>query len=171
MTRDNAKADAELKDTAGWLAVGAWVLVGVLGVRIAVDIGAAVSALAVAPEEWRALASGFGRGLIAAAPSILIVLSLVDFAQFFHRSEEGAAFSEDSLKMLKTGADSLFLASAFSIVISPTLLAWTGGAPGGFRFEVNDLALGAAAMGFAIHGVAVYFREAIRIKKENDEIV
>jgi hypothetical protein len=99
------------------------------------------------------------------------VLSLIDFAQFFHRSEEGDAFTEKNVKTLMSGADSLLLASAFSILISPTLLAWTGENPGGFRFEVNDLALGTAAMGFAIHGVAMYFREAVRLKKENDEII
>lgn len=164
--------ESSARRTAVPLAVVGWVAVGVLLLNVSVAVGTGFPAPEAQAEGWRWFAQGLGRALVPALPTLFLVGALVDFARFFGRVGEGDVFTERNVGTLRSGGEGLVLAAFASAAISPTLAAWIG--EDGFRglvWELNDLALGVAAMGFAMVGLAHIFRDAVRIKLEHDEIV
>jgi len=168
---DRAEISQQTRTTAQWLGVLAWGLFGLMAVQVAGIVRGRIGDLEPAAEGWGRLVNQFGVGLVEALPSIFLLFALLDFARLFGRCGDGHVFTEQNVKTLRSGGDSLILAAASSALISPTLVEWITGDPGGFRFQVNDLALGVGALGLAIHGLALIFRDAVAIKRENDEIV
>ena len=164
----------ETKDTreaTGWLAVLAWILVSTLAINAAYIVGDEVGGLIVSETSFAALVNGFGVALVRALPTFLFIAALVDFALLFGRCSDGDVFTRRNLKILRSGGETLLLAAAASAVISPTLLGWIEGDARGVVFEPNDLALGTAGMGLVIGGLALVFRDAVKLKEDNDQFI
>lgn len=162
----------EARETYGVLSIGAWIAVAILTINVSYYVGAEVGGIVYESEaDLLAIFNGFWIGIVKAMPTILIAWALVDFARMFGRYSEGDVFTERNVKTLKTGADSLIWAAIWSAIFTPNIVRWIGGNPGGFDMDFRDLALAVGAMGFALHGLALVLRDAVRLKQENDEFV
>jgi hypothetical protein len=165
-------ADPETRHAVAPLAVLAWIGVGALSLEVGLRVGRALVHADLATVGWRAVLHDGGEALVAALPALCLVGALVDFARFFGRVGEGDVFTERNVRTLRSGAEGLLAAAVASAVVTPTVLGWIGEEPTrGVIFEANDLALGVAAVGLALGGLAHVFREAVRLKLENDEFV
>jgi len=168
---DAAEISKDTRQTAQVLSFLAWGLFALMLWNVSAAVSERILTIDISESGWRFFANEFGLGLVAALPSLFFAFALWDFAQLFGRCGEGQVFTVRNTRTLRSGGDSLLLAAAASALISPTLTAWIGGDPGGFRFQANDLALGVGAVGLAIHGLANIFRDAVRVKEENDSFV
>ena len=173
MTQTRSETDdRRTRETHGLLTIGAWLAVAILFINVAHFVVAEIGDVYVtADTDIPALLTAFGAGLLKAAPTLLIALALMDFARMFERCSEGDVFSARNVRTLKRGADSLILAAIWSAVIAPNALRWIGGDPGGLDLHFRDLALAVGAMGFALHGIALIWGQAVRLKQENDEFI
>lgn len=168
---ERTEISKDTRDSALWLSVVAWGLFGLMAVDIGNVIRERIGALSPGGDGWLYIGNQFGLGLVEAMPSIFLLFALLDFAHLFRRCSEGQIFTERNVKTLRGGGDSLLLAAAASALVTPTLVEWISGNPGGLHLQANDLTLGVGAMGLAIRGIAHIFREGVLIKKENDEFV
>ncbi len=168
----NETDDRRARDTHGLLTMGAWLAVVILLINVSQFIVAEVGDVYVNDmADIPALLNGFGIGLLKAMPTLLIALALMDFARMFARCSEGDVFCARNVRTLKRGADSLIWAAVWSAVFAPSSLRWIAGEAGGFDFVFRDLALAVGAMGFALHGLALVWGQAVGLKRENDEFV
>lgn len=172
MTRTEAHDTpaSALRDTS-WLSVGAIVVIVMLLGSVAADIAGKVGARVVTQENWTEVLNAFLLALLVNAPTLIIVGVLGDFSGLFSRTGEGEVFSARNLKSLRSAGSGLIWAAAASAIIVPTVLGWTTGDGRGFIWQVNDLALGTAAMGAAILGLSHVFAEGIRLKTDSDQII
>lgn len=154
-----------------WLSVGAIVLIVMLLGSVAADLTGKVGGLVVSENTWPEVLNAFLLALLVNTPTLIMVGVLGDFAGLFSRTGEGEVFSPRNVKSLRSAGSGLIWAAAASALIVPTVLSWTTGDGRGFIWQVNDLALGTAAMGAAILGLCHVFAEGVRLKTENDEIV
>jgi hypothetical protein len=172
MTRSdtNETPASALRDTS-WLSVAAIVVVVMMLGSVAADITGKVGAMVVTQENWRDVLQAFLLALLVNTPTLIIVGVLGDFAGLFGRTGEGEVFSPRNLRSLRSAGSGLIWAAAASAIIVPTVLSWTTGDGRGFIWQVNDLALGTAAMGAAILGLSHVFAEGIRLKSDSDQII
>ena len=167
----NAPLQTQTASATGWLSVAAWIAVGMLALNIAVAIGGQLGPIIVGETAWHDVLSAFGRAAVANLPAICILFALVDFAWFFGRCGDGEVFSERNLKTLNSGGEGLVCAAVASAIVTPSVLMWLDQGGRGIAFEPNDLALGVGAMGLAIIGLGMVFRDALRLKQENDQTI
>ena len=167
----NAPAQTDMASATGWLSVAAWIAVVALAVNVAAAIGSEIGPIVVSEVAWHELLTAFGRAAVANLPAICILFALVDFAWFFGRCGDGEVFSERNLRTLNSGGEGMVCAAFASAIVTPTVLMWLDQEFRGITFEPNDLALGVGAMGLAIIGLAMVFRDALRLKKENDQTI
>ncbi len=165
-------SESEKAGTYELLSLFAWVAVGILFVNVSYFIGTDVGG-----EVYRSsgdvipVLQAFGTGLLKASPTILIAIAMLDFAFFFQRCGKGDMFSERNVATLRSGADSLIGAAIMSAIVAPAILGAMN-EPGTHEvLRFTDLALGVGLMGIALHGFAGVMRDAVAIKKENDEFV
>jgi hypothetical protein len=154
--------DSPVRRAARPLAFAGWALVGLVLLHVATSIGRN------SPADGASMVAA----LAVALPTLTLVGALVEFVRFFERVDDDEVFTERNARTLRAGGQGLVLAAFMSVVVGPSLAAWVG--PDGFRgfvWHVNDLAIGVGAMGFGMVGIAVVFREAVRIKLDNDAIV
>lgn len=149
-------------------AVG-WVWVGLLVLDVAVSIVSAV--LGALPGDARTVGNQVGQAVVVALPTLFLIGVVADFARFFGRVGVGEVFTEQNLKTLRSGGEGLLVAAVASAVVVPTILGWIRQTSRGIAWELNDLALGVAAMGFVVAGLAYVFQEAVRLQRENDAFV
>ena len=110
-------------------------------------------------------------GLLKAGPTIFIGFALIEFAYFFHRCGRGKIFTEQNVKTLRSGAESLIAAAIVSGIIKPAVLNATDEHGSYQIFHFTDLALGVGLMGCALYGFAAVLKDAVALKAENDEFV
>ena len=173
MSNEAKSADArtETHDYAGWLTIGVWVMIGLIGLNLGYKVGHEMGTTAKDGVGWIELLNSFGIVMLENLPTLLIIAALVDFGFFFSRCSQGFVFTEKNTKTLQSGGISLLAAAAASTVITPSLLQWIDGDGRGFILRANDLAVGVGAMGLAILGMALVFRDAVSLKEDNDQIV
>lgn len=172
MTRSETAAaqSSALRDTS-WLSVAAIVLIVMMLGPVAADITGKVGVMVVTQVDWKDVLQAFLLALLVNTPTLIIIGVLGDFAGLFSRTGEGEVFSSRNLKALRNAGGGLIWAAAASSLIVPTVLSWTTGDGRFFRWDVNDLALGTAAMGAAILGLSHVLAEGIRLKSESDQII
>ncbi len=161
---------AALRDTS-WLAVAAIVVLLMMLGSVLADIAGKVGATVVTQENWKEVLQAFLLALLVNTPTLIFIGVLGDFAGLFSRTGEGEVFTPRNLKSLRSAGSGLIWAAAASALIVPTVLSWTNGDGRGFIWDVNDLALGTAAMGAAILGLSHVFAEGLRIKTDSDQII
>jgi hypothetical protein len=172
MTRSeaNTPSAAALRDTS-WLSIAAIVLIVTMLGSVIADITGKVGASVVTQENWKEVLQAFLLALLVNTPTLIVIGVLRDFAGLFSRTGEGEVFSARNLKALRKAGGGLIWAAAASSIIVPTVLSWTTGDGRGILWDVNDLALGTAAMGAAILGLSHVLAEGIRLKAESDQII
>ena len=166
-------AEGKLTQTTG-LAVAAIVLLVMLLGSVGADIAAKVGTRIVTQENWTDVLNAFLIALLVNSPALIFIGVLGDFAGLFSRTSEGEVFTQRNLKTLRSAGSGLIWAAATSAIIVPTVLSWVQEGGRGIRgilWEVNDLAFGTGAMGFAILGLTHVFAEGIRIKTDSDQII
>jgi len=162
----------DARETYEVLSIGAWVAVGILILNVSYFVGEEVGGIWYETEaDLLAMFNGFWIGLIKAMPTILIAWAISDFALLFGRCGRGDVFTQRNLRTLRSGGDALVLAAIWSALIGPNLVGWLNENPGGFDLAFRDLALGVGLMGAAIHGLSLVFRDAVALKRENDEFL
>src|SRR3990167_1597781 len=157
-----------LRDTS-WLSVAAIIVIVTMLGSVAADITGKVGAMVVTRENWAEVLNAFLLALLVNTPTLIIVGVLGDFAGLFGRTGEGEVFSPRNFKSLRSAGSGLIWAATASALIVPTVLSWTTGDGRGFIWQMNDLALGTAAMGAAILGLSHVFAEGIRLKTDRSE--
>jgi hypothetical protein len=163
-------AEGKLTQTTG-LAVAAIVLLVMLLGSVGADIAAKVGTRIVTQENWTDVLNAFLIALLVNSPALIFIGVLGDFAGLFSRTSEGEVFTQRNLKTLRSAGSGLVWAAATSAIVVPTLLSWVQESGRGILWEVNDLAFGTGAMGFAILGLTHVFAEGIRIKTDSDQII
>ncbi|MCH2458561.1 MAG: DUF2975 domain-containing protein [Henriciella sp.] len=167
--QSNGSGKAGSYDT---LSVLAWMAVAILALNVSYFVGEEVGGQYFeSGADILPLLSGITIGLLKAGPTIFIAFALADFASFFGRCGKGDVFTARNLKTLRQGADSLIWAAVTSAVIIPAVLGWAGDETSRNIFSFTDLALGVGLMGFALHGLAGVFEDAIVLKDDNDQFV
>lgn len=172
MTRSDASPPpaSALRDTS-WLSIAAIVLIIMMLGSVAADMTGKVGTRIVTQENWKDVLQAFLLALLVNTPTLIIIGVLGDFAGLFSRTGEGEVFSDRNLKALRNAGGGLIWAAAASAIIVPTVLSWTTGDGRGILWDINDLALGTAAMGAAILGLSHVLAEGIRLKAESDQII
>jgi hypothetical protein len=163
-------AEGKLTQTTG-LAVAAIVLLVMLLGSVGADIAAKVGTRIVTQENWTDVLNAFLIALLVNSPALIFIGVLGDFAGLFSRTSEGEVFTRRNLKTLRSAGSGLVWAAATSAIVVPTVLSWGQESGRGILWEVNDLAFGTGAMGFAILGLTHVFAEGIRIKTDSDQII
>jgi len=163
-------AEGKLTQTTG-LAVAAIVLLVMLLGSVGADIAAKVGTRIVTQENWTDVLNAFLIALLVNSPALIFIGVLGDFAGLFSRTSEGEVFTQRNLKTLRSAGSGLVWAAATSAIVVPTVLSWVQESGRGILWEVNDLAFGTGAMGFAILGLTHVFAEGIRIKTDSDQII
>jgi len=160
------------RDTHRDLTILAWVIVGVLSLNVAYFVGEEVGGIWYESSgDWRQIINAWGIGMIKAMPTILIAVAAADFAQLFGRYAEGDIFTEANAKTLNKAAYSLAGAGIWAGVASPTLIEWIGQEGRGILVDFGDLALAVTMMGVMLHGLSLVFKDAVRVKRENDGFI
>jgi len=169
MTESNSQTTQQTHQNLTWLA---WIVVAILCVNVSFFVGEEVGGIVYeSGSDWIAIFNGFWIGLIKAAPTILIAWAIGDFALLFGRCGDGDVFTERNIATFKSGANSLIWAGIWAGIAGPTLLAWLSEEFRGFVTDFTDLALAVTMMGVILHGLALIFEDAVRVKLENDEFV
>ena len=176
MREDSNKASPgpqKRRDTYATMSVLAWIAVGILFLNVAYFVGNEVGGGQVLDRDARfwPVVNSFLIGLLKAGPTILIGLALLEFAFFFDRCSKDETFTEANLKTLRSGADSLVWAAITSAIVIPSVLGAIGDAAGRDVFDFTELALGVGLMGLALHGLAIVFDDAVKLKEDNDQFV
>ncbi|RIJ23617.1 DUF2975 domain-containing protein [Henriciella barbarensis] len=172
MVSDNRSNDNGKAVSYDTLSILAWVAVGILAVNVSYLVGEEVGGeYFESGADVLPLLSAFTIGFLKAGPTIFIAFALADFASFFGRCGKGDVFTARNLKTLRQGADSLIWAAVTSAIIIPAVLGWMDDETSRNIFSFTDLALGVGLMGFALHGLASVFEDAIALKDDNDQFV
>ena len=172
MAYENNSGGAGKAGSYDTLSILAWVAVAILAVNVSYFVGEEVGGQYFeSGADFLPLLNGFMIGLLKAGPTIFIACALADFAFFFGHCGKGDVFTSRNLKTLRQGADSLIWAAVTSAVIIPVVLGWVGDETSRNIFSFTDLALGVGLMGFALHGLASVFEDAIALKDDNDQFV
>lgn len=169
MTESETNSTRDTHQTLTWLA---WIVVAILSLNVSVFVGEEVGTIVYESRaDWIAIFNGFWIGIIKAAPTILIAWAIGDFALLFGRCGDGDVFTEKNIATFKSGANSLIWAGAWAGLIGPTLLDWITEQFRGLVTDFTDLALAVAMMGVILHGLALIFEDAVRVKRENDGFI
>lgn len=172
MAQDNQSRGNGKAGSYDTLSILAWVAVAILAINVSHFVGEEVGdEYFESGTDILPLLNGFLIGLLKAGPTIFIACALADFASFFGRCGKGDIFTPRNLKTLRQGADSLVWAAVTSAVIIPVVLGWVGDETSRNIFGFTDLALGVGLMGFALHGLAGVFEDAIALKDDNDQFI
>jgi len=172
MTRAKSSDAPQGKLTeTSWLATAAIILFVALLLAVLADVSSKVGAAVVTQETWKDVLKVFLLALLVNTPALIVIGVLRDFAGLFSRTGEGEVFSDRNLKALRNAGGGLIWAAAASAIIVPSVLSWTTGDGRGILWDINDLALGTAAMGAAILGLSHVLAEGIRLKAESDQII
>lgn len=172
MAHENNSSGTGKAGSYDTLSILAWVAVAILAVNVSYFVGEEVGGQYFeSGADVLPLLNGFMIGLLKAGPTIFIAFALADFASFFERCGQGQVFTARNLKTLRQGADSLIWAAVTSAVIIPAVLGWVGDETSRNIFSFTDLALGVGLMGFALHGLASVFEDAIALKDDNDQFI
>jgi hypothetical protein len=154
------------------LTILAWVIVGVLCLNVSYFVGEEVGGIWFESNgDWIQIFNAWWVGIIKAMPTILIAFVAADFAFLFQRYSEGEVFTEANAKTLDKAAYGLIGAGVWAGVVSPTLTQWIGQEFRGVSYNFGDLALAVTMMGIMLHGLSLVFKDAVRVKRENDEFV
>lgn len=169
MTEADTNSTRETHQVLTWLA---WIVVAILCLNISYFVGEEVGAIVYESRtDWLAIFNGFWIGIIKAAPTILIAWAIGDFALLFGRCGDGDVFTEKNIATFKSGANSLIWAGVWAGIVGPTLLEWITEKARGMVMDFTDLALAVAMMGVILHGLALIFEDAVRVKRENDGFI
>lgn len=169
MTDSESQTAKETYQTLTWIA---WIAVGILALNISYFVGEEVGGIWYETSgDALKIFNAWWVGIIKAMPTILIAWAIGEFAMLFGRYSDGDVFTEENVKTLKNGADSLIWAAVWSALISPNLLSWIGGEYNGLSMNFRDLALAVGMMGLVLHGLAGVFKDAVAVKQENDEFL
>lgn len=168
----NEDSESDKAGTYEALSIFAWVAVAILVANVSYFVGTEVGGeIYRSTGDVPSIARAFFIGLLKASPTTLIAVAMIDFAFFFHRCGEGDVFSQRNVSTLRSGADSLIGAAIMSAIVVPAVLDAIN-EPGAHKIlNFTDLALGVGLMGIALHGFAGVLRDAVLLKKENDEFV
>nr|WP_070960719.1 DUF2975 domain-containing protein [Hyphomonas sp. Mor2] len=160
------------RDTHRDLTFLAWVIVAILAINVSYFVGEEVGAIWFESSgDWLRIFNAWWIGIIKAMPTILIAFVAADFAFLFQRYSEGDVFTEANAKTLNKAAYGLVGAGIWAGVVTPTLIQWIGQEFRGVSIDFGDLALAVTMMGVMLHGLALVFKDAVRVKRENDEFV
>ncbi len=169
MTNSNPESTQQTHQTLTWVA---WVVVAILCLNVSYFVGEEVGGIVYQDSrDWIAIFNGFWIGIIKAAPTILIAWAIGDFALLFGRCGEGEVFTEKNIDTFKSGANSLIWAGLWAGIFGPTLLQWVTGDVRGVEWDFTDLALAVTMMGVILHGLALIFQDAVKVKLENDGFI
>lgn len=169
MSESESQSTQQTHQTLTWLA---WIVVSILCLNVSYFVGEEVGGIVYqSGRDWLAIFNGFWIGMIKAAPTILIAWAIGEFALLFGRCGEGDVFTEKNIATFKSGADSLIWAGIWSGIVGPTLLGWISLEFRGIATDFTDLALAVAMMGVILHGLALIFADAVKVKLENDGFV
>ncbi len=168
-------ADSDIQKTRNThrdLTILAWIIVGVLGLNVSYFVGEEVGGIWFESNgDWLRIFNAWWVGIIKAMPTILIAFVAADFASLFQRYSEGDVYTEANAKTLDKAAYGLIGAGIWAGIVSPTLLQWIGQDFRGVSVDFGDLALAVTMMGVMLHGLSLVFKDAVRVKRENDEFV
>ena len=165
MDRHNALArTGQSIHIAGWLALA----------LVIIHTGrTVVAALAAAPRA----ASGLDlfnaglRGLIEELPYLALLAGLHAMTRLGARYHAGECFTRANALSIREFGTSLLGAAAAFFVFRPSLLAWTGGQPGGFEFHIDEAGIAMAVTGVFVTAMAQVMAMAAALQEDHDGIV
>lgn len=96
------------------------------------------------------IANRLGREAAAAGPAIFYACALWALRNTVARLAAGATFEAPVLGGLSAVGRDLGWGAAFAILITPTILEWTDGSPGGFGFDLEIASVVIGLLGCAL---------------------